>query len=409
MFKLMLGLFKNNIWYLTMTVGMLLSALGTQLTQMAVYWHLGTSHSPALTYGVAFAASIVPGIIASHFGEFLARRFGAFKIMIVSEVAGAIGLLIPWIGLILNSTPIFTVSTFLPAFFGALSLAAISGIMKAGFSDAEYPALGAVDTLMFATTMIAGVGVGALLTALVSMKIFLIIDFATYLVSIFALLVSKHMYRGSVVADGGNARRARLNMDGEQMRALLLIPLLSLVSGAAMALLPAFGTSTSNLDIGSISITGTVAFLVARGLGQLVGPFLLPPELVGKLFSSSRWIGALTFLFVFCYSLVFMGSLGIWLELALVVIAHIGSNIIFVAAQAAVYRSFSEDDISVAMVRSYQLQVLLTGMVAIAASACADKVSITASFFIFSFPSFILFVILLLRIPSKEASFRVEA
>jgi DHA3 family macrolide efflux protein-like MFS transporter len=398
MYKLIFQLFRRKPWYLNFIFGMFISGIGSGLTQTAVYWQLGIMHAPALGFGVAFAASLLPGLVSSHIGAVLTKSIGPFRVLLLAECGGAISLAIPWLGVHFGSTGLFAVSTFLPGFFGGLCVGAASEIMKTNFGDKEYPALAALDAILFTGTVIFANGLGAVIVTFVSIQTFLRFDALTYVVGGIALLVAMRYATpvGTAPSNSPEMETSDWRFSIRQRRAFYAMPLLAVVTTPAMALLPAFGAHSGIVSIGGISVGNTVAFLFARSLGQLIGPFVIRIGAIEGIFGSAPKMLSLVISFVGLYAAAF-SAINVWISLALVVAAHISTNVLFVAIESSLFSAFPQSGFAGLMVRRYQIQVLLMAVMSIVATSATAYLSVIQSYLIFTLPALVIFSTLLWR------------
>jgi hypothetical protein len=100
--------------------------------------------------------------------------------------------------------------------------------------------------------------------------------------------------------------------------------------------------------------------------------------------------------FVGLYAAAF-SAINVWISLALVVAAHISTNVLFVAIESSLFSAFPQSGFAGLMVRRYQIQVLLMAVMSIVATSATAYLSVIQSYLIFTLPALVIFSTLLWR------------
>ena len=289
-----------------------------------------------------------------------------------------------------GSIPLFLIAQTVSAFIIGMTFPAMSKIFKTGLSEKELPVATTLETIIFACNVIFGVGLGLLLLGHVTVIHLLIIDLASYALSVIMLLSAKGKFRNILhYIEQKDAVIRWKEISNTQKRGILLLPLLAFAGAPAMALLP--GLVPTNLT-GHEAQATALALLFSRSLGQLIGPLLLNPERFEKNSNNNSLLLGCLFIFVACYGLIPF-STSSYLALALVFIAHIFSNVVFSLAVYSVLKKFDENHVAAAMAKSYRWQMMITAIVSIGAGYSSDYLGVIYALYAFSGSGFLLIVI----------------
>lgn len=376
-------------WLMLLGISFIISSVGNGITYIVVFSELIRLAAPTTSLALAYVLSTVPGLIGSKVGEYYCRTGNPFSILVVGEFLGMAGLSAPFMAVLSGSIPLFLIAQTVSAFIIGMTFPAMSKIFKTGLSEKELPVATTLETIIFACNVIFGVGLGLLLLGHVTVIHLLIIDLASYALSVIMLLSAKGKFRNIFhYIEQKDAVIRWKEISNTQKRGILLLPLLAFAGAPAMALLP--GLVPTNLT-GHEAQATALALLFSRSLGQLIGPLLLNPERFEKNSNNSLLLGCL-FIFVACYGLIPF-STSSYLALALVFIAHIFSNVVFSLAVYSVLKKFDENHVAAAMAKSYRWQMMITAIVSIGAGYSSDYLGVIYALYAFSGSGFLLIVI----------------
>jgi len=134
-----------------------------------------------------------------------------------------------------------------------------------------------------------------------------------------------------------------------------------------MALMPALARS-----LPAETATGVaLLLLLARGLGQLCGPLLLPADNQKNYASNNTLLLGCLIIFLGCYWLLPFSPVAL-LALGLIFIAHLASNVVYALVTFGLLANFSRQHISSASARTWRWQILTVGGISILAGVLAD-------------------------------------
>jgi DHA3 family macrolide efflux protein-like MFS transporter len=401
MLTLLLRALRTHRWLRLTAGGFVLSSVGSGLTFVIVFGELLRLHAPASSLVIAYVLSTTPGFIGSLCGERLCTKVSPFAILICGEALGLLGLAFPVFGMEYHSILLLQLAECVAAFAAGMTLPAIELVFKRGLSEAELPVASTVETIVFGSNTLIGVGVGVLLYGSVSSLNLLWIDAFSYVVAALLMWGGWKKYQ---TVDGATTEPVALpvvwtELAAPQRYAMVMLPLLALVGAPAMALLPALAPALGQGEATLVALP----LLFARSLGQLCGPFLLPVQRFSAYSKDARMLFLPLCGFLACYLLLPQVGAS-WLALLLVFAAHLLSNIVFALGWYAVTISFSEQQVASAAARSYRWQVGLAALASLAAGLLVDHVSATLTLMVLSGTALVITVLVLLFRQSAYAS-----
>ncbi|MCS4271139.1 MULTISPECIES: hypothetical protein [Raoultella] len=393
MIRILLQTMANKPWLRLLALAFLISSIGNGITWIVVFGELIRLSTPVASLAVAYVLSTVPGLLGSIVGERFCQRLSPFTILILGEGLGLIGLAVPFYAVAIDSIPLLLMAQAIGAFTTGMTFPALSQLFKTGLSEEELPVATTLESLIFASNVLCGIGLGLVLRGYMSATHLLLIDLLSFAAALILLGRAKRRVGAPFVEHVRSLSSLRWQtLTHSQRRAMLLLPLLAAAGAPAMALLP--GLAPGALSSGSPEQTTALALLFTRSLGQLVGPLLLNPARFEKNSSSNGLqIGCLT-IFLLCYGLIPFAP---WpaAALALVFVAHIFSNVVFSLAVYALLRNFERQQVPAAIARSYRRQMAVSAIVSLGAGYCAEAIGAAGSLYLFSGTGFILSVALL--------------
>ncbi|WP_312633714.1 MFS transporter [Pseudescherichia sp.] len=363
---------RQHRWLCLFGVAYIFSSVGNGLTQTLILGQLLRWHAPPSTLTLTYMLATLPGFIGSYLGERLCRRVSPLRLLLLSELAGMVSLLLPAYGLMAHSTPSLLALQSIEALLAGLSWPAMSLLFKRGLSTSELPAATAMETVIFASQVLLGTGIGVLLFDRVSPATLLCADAISFLLSaVFLLLAMRCLGPIDEQPDKQFATQMALRwhaLSCRQKRSLLLLPALAAVGAPAMALLPALAQ-----QIRPDETTGLALPLIfARSLGQLCGPLLLNADRLGEYARSNRYLLGCLLIFLAAYALLPGFSAYRSVALLMIFLAHLASNMVFALGTFSVLNDFTAETVSVASGKAWRWQAvnaaLTTGIAAIVAA-----------------------------------------
>lgn len=345
MFPLFWRALCAHAWLRRLCAALLLSSAGNGLSHIVLYAELLQRQAPPASLALGFVLSSAPGWLGSLLGEHALRRGDCRHVLILGELAGLAGLGLLWHALAQPGTLWLQLGTACTALGGGMALPALAHYGKARLSTAELPAAALLDTLAFSCHVLLGVALGVLLQPRLGSAPLLLLDAASFIGAIGLLLTLPALAAGKRQPPVQPLPRT---LPARQRHALAILPALGAVGAPAMALLPAL--------LPAVHVTSLLPLLLARSLGQLCGPLLVPQHRLGQ-HNRALMLACLAG-FSTCYLAVAWQP---WpaLAWALVFLAHLLSNVVFSLGWHGLLLAFDAQHAAAASARSYRAQVLM--------------------------------------------------
>jgi len=374
----------SHRWLRLLGCAFVLSSLGNGLTQVVVFGQLLRWQASPATLTLAYMLATLPGFLGSIWGEYLCRKTSPLRILILCEILGLLALIFPLYGLVWHNIPALLVVQSAEALFSGMSYPALALLLKRGLSADELPAATAMETLIFASQVLLGTGIGILLFDVLSPLTLLAIDALSFAASAGLLAGSAGVFQiaqPSNNAPSTTAPRLRWqNCSPTQRRAVLLLPALAAVGSPAMALLPAVAQQMRPVDTAELALP----LLFARSLGQLCGPLLLNTDQLRCYAGSNGRLLLCLALFLGGYFL--LPLLGAWpvAGLGLIFGAHLASNVVFALGTFGVLRHFAAEQVATASAMAWRGQVLIAAVATSCAGLLAESIDAASALYCIS-------------------------
>lgn len=385
---------RQHRWLCLFGCAYIFSSVGNGLTQTIILGQLLHWHASPATLTLTYMLATLPGFFGSLLGEQLCRHVPPLRLLLLSELAGLAGLLLPLYGLLAHSIPALLALQSIEAFVAGLSWPAISLVFKRGLSAAELPAATSMETVIFAAQVLLGTGIGVVLFGRASPLILLGIDATSFVLAI-ALLGITSRYLRLPPGDAEEMRRkvrwSRLST--LQQRSLLMLPALAAVGAPAMALLPALIQQIQPDTAAGLALP----LIFARSLGQLCGPLLLKANRLEQYAASNRYLLCCLLAFLAAYFL--LPGLSAWTAAALVMIflAHLASNVVFALGTFSLLHTFPEESVSAASAKAWRWQAMSAALATLTAAFLSEKWGAAQALYSVSFMALTLVMAVLIR------------
>lgn len=367
-----------HAWLRRLCAALLLSSAGNGLSHIVLYAELLHRQAPAATLALGFVLTSAPGWLGSLLGERLLQRTDCRHILMLGEATGLGALALLWHGLTSPDTVWLQSGAACGALGSGMALPALAHYGKARLSTTELPAAALLDTLVFASHVLLGVGLGALLYDRLGSTQLLLLDAVSFAgaIALLTTLPGLHPAAGSPAILPLPAK-----LRGGQRRALAVLPALAAVGAPAMALLPAL------LPPASQQAALVLPLLFARSLGQLCGPLLVRRSLLGK--ANRGVMLACLAGFSGCYLAVAWQP---WPAMALLLVfcAHGLSNVVFSLGWHGLLQAFAPQHTAAASARSYRAQVLVAACSSLLAGWLAGEAGAVTALLVCSLAGWLL-------------------
>ncbi len=364
---------RTHRWLRLLLCAFVLSSLGNGLTQVLVFGQLLRWHASPSTLTLAYLLATLPGFVGSLAGEKLCRRLSPLSLLIITELLGMVALALPLFGLVYHSIPALLMVQSAEALLGGMSWPALALVFKRGLTHDELPAATGMESVIFASQVLLGTGVGVLLFDHVAPLILLSIDALSFLASVALLMLTRAHYRAHDMSNRNSGKPlstiAWPSLTAAQKRSLLILPALAAVGSPAMALLPALAQQIHPDDATGLALP----LLFARSLGQLCGPLLLNGEKLPHYARRNRLLVLCLAVFLGAYGLLPLLSEEKSAALGLIFIAHLASNVVFAVGTFSLLAGFSGDEIPAASAKAWRWQTLTATLMTTIAAWLASE------------------------------------
>lgn len=240
-----LSILQRNRNYRYLFIGQLVSFFGTMITSVALPYQIYHETRSTLMVGLLSLAQLLPLLVTALLGGVLADRHHRRALLLITESLLAIGCLL----LALNSLAIvpylwviFVVSALMSAING-LHRPALDSITQQIVAKNDFAAAGTLLTFKYSIAMIAGPALGGLIIAHFGIVVTFIVDFATFLISLLALLQITEIPAPVKTSDQSTLSALKIGFKYAKSRQELLgtyyVDFVAMIFGMPSALFPA--------------------------------------------------------------------------------------------------------------------------------------------------------------------------
>lgn len=386
MLGVLLKSFSKYLWLRTLLLALICSSIGSGLTFVMVFGELARLDAAPSSFAIAFILSTSPGFIGTIVGKHLLQKLETKYCLMIGEILGAIGLSIPWFGLENNSASVLQCAGIASSLAAGITIPAINHYTKSKLDEEDIGAGALIDTLVFSCHVLFGIGIGAFIYGKICSEAFLLINLASYFIAVavisFLPIINTHPSHNNIVED------LPVKLSSRQVSCLYLLPSLAMVGSPAMSLLPTL--------VGNEAKGDTILYLLfSRGLGQLIGPFLVKEERYKN--QSSSFIIACMVVFILCYLFIPLSPYLI-VSLLFVFIAHVFSNIIYSMGWYNILTNFRSEHVAAASASSYKRQIMIGAVASILSGLLADRMGSSMALLLCSSIGLVLSSIILLHL-----------
>ncbi|WP_426596309.1 MFS transporter [Pectobacterium brasiliense] len=369
----LIGALRSHRWLRLLGFAYILSSLGNGLTQVIIFGQLLHWQASPATLTMMYMLSMLPSFIGSIWGETLCKKTSPLRILIFAEISGLLVLVFPLYGLLHHSVPALLVVQCAEALLSGISYPALTLLFKRGLRHDELPAATAMETIIFASQVLLGTGLGVLLFDLIDPLHLLAIDALSFTASVALLMISGSVFREAErqPVEVSSGRQAPLwhVISPIQKRSIMLLPALAAVGSPAMALLPALAQEIRPEDSTGLALP----LLFARSLGQLCGPLMLDASKLQRYSANNGMLLVCLVVFIGTYFLLPLSVGYPFAGLVLIFSAHMASNIVFALGTFGILRNFPQKDVAKASAMSWRGQILTAAVSTGITSAMAQS------------------------------------
>lgn len=265
-------LYRNRNFGL-LFIGQFVSFIGTMITSVALPYQIYHETHSTLMVGLLGFFQLMPLLLTALIGGVFADRYHRRLLLMITESALSIGcLLLAWNASL--SVPhiwvIFLVASIMSGING-LHRPAIESMTQQLVNKNDYTSVGALVTFKFSLCMIVGPAIGGLIIAHYGVLVTFIVDFASFFISLIALLLMTHVPKPDARKEDESTFRAiasgfKYAISRQELIGTYLVDFIAMIFGMPNALFPAIAASYGGVK--------TLGFLYAApAVGALVISF----------------------------------------------------------------------------------------------------------------------------------------
>ncbi|HEX2548895.1 MAG TPA: MFS transporter [Gammaproteobacteria bacterium] len=254
-FFLDLKILKHNRNFRLLFIGQTISFFGTMITSVAFPYQIYQLTHSTLMVGLLSLVQLIPLLFTALLGGVFADRYHRRKLLLISEFLLALACLV----LVYNAsldTPhvwlLFIIAPIMSAVTG-LHRPALDSIKQQIVAKEDFPAVGALVISISNVAMIAGPAVGGLIIAHFGLVITYLIDFATFLISLIALLLMQGIPKPKWMRDEStfSALKSGLRyaVSRQELMGSYLVDFTAMIFGMPNALFPAIAATQGGPQI----------------------------------------------------------------------------------------------------------------------------------------------------------------
>jgi len=269
-------LFRNRNFGL-LFLGQFVSFIGTMITSVALPYQIYHETHSTLMVGLLGFFQLLPLLFTALVGGVFADRYHRRMLLMITETLLAIGcLLLAWNASLVTAHlwVIFLVSSVMSAING-LHRPAIESMTQQLVDKKDFAQVGALITFKFSLCMIAGPAIGGLIISHYGVMITFFVDFATFFISLIALLLMTHVPRPDRRQEDESTFRSvkkgfKYALSREDLIGTYVVDFIAMVFGMPNALFPAIALSFGGAKtLGLLYSAPAVGALVISAFGGL--------------------------------------------------------------------------------------------------------------------------------------------
>lgn len=264
-----ISIFRRHPNYALLYIGQFVSFFGTMMTGVALPYQIYHATQSTLMVGLLSLAQLIPILFTALLGGVFADRYHRRLLLLIAEAILTVGCLMLAYNAHLAAPKIwaiFVISALMSAFNG-LHRPALDSIVQQIVPKKEFPIVSSLGSLKFSIGMIAGPAVGGILIAHFGLVATFLVDFATFLVSLLALVLMSNIPKPVVVQEESALASlktgVRYAMSRQPLVGSYLVDFVAMVFGMPMALFPAIAE-----QFGGAKVLGLL--YAAPAVGSLV-------------------------------------------------------------------------------------------------------------------------------------------
>jgi len=239
------SLLKRNRNYRLLYCGQFVSFIGSMITSVALPYQIYHETKSTLMVGLLSFSQLLPLLFTALIGGVFADRYHRRRLLLIAESSLAMGCLLlalNAIAVVTHIWAIFVIAVAMSAVTG-LHRPALSSMVQQIVAKEDFPTESRLSTFTYSTCMILGPAIGGLIIAHFGLVTTFIVDFMTFLVSLFALLRISHIPKPPVVEEVSTwfslKQGIQYAISRQELLGTYFVDFVAMIFGMPMALFPA--------------------------------------------------------------------------------------------------------------------------------------------------------------------------
>lgn len=244
-----LSLLKHNRNFRLLYLGQFISFIGTMITSVALPYQIYHETQSTLLVGLIGFFQLLPLLFTALIGGVFADRHHRQKLLLFSETLLAIGCLLLTSNALLGKPHIWIVFLIASLMSGITGLhrPAMDSITQQLVAKEDFPAVGSLATFKFSVCAIAGPALGGLIISHFGLVTTYLVDFATFIVSLTALILMKNITKPLRTHDEATLAALksgfRYAFSRQELVGTYVVDFAAMIFGMPTALFPAIAQS----------------------------------------------------------------------------------------------------------------------------------------------------------------------
>jgi MFS family permease len=244
-----LSIFRRNHNYAWLFTGQFVSFLGSMITSVALPYQIYTETQSILMVGLLSLVQLIPLLFTALLGGVFADRYHRRMLLLIAETSMGLGSVVLAINAGFTGPHIwliFIVAGFMSAFNG-LHRPSLESIVQQIVPRKDFPAVSALSSFKYSVGMIVGPAIGGLLVAHTGLFVTYLIDAASFIISLVALLMMSHIPKPEVETDepilASLTQGLRYAVSRQELVGTYVVDFVAMIFGMPNALFPAIAQS----------------------------------------------------------------------------------------------------------------------------------------------------------------------
>lgn len=240
-----LSIFRRNSNFAFLFTGQFVSFFGTMITSVALPYQIYHQTGSILMVGLLSLIQLLPLLFTALLGGVFADRYHRRLLLLFAEVVLCLGSLILAYNAHMAAPAIWLIflTAGLMSAFNGLHRPALDSIVQQIVAREDLPAVSAIGSFKMSACMIAGPAVGGLLVANFGLVTTFLVDAATFIISLGALLMMSHIPKPEVMKDEPILASLKTGIvyafSREELVGTYLVDFVAMIFGMPNALFPA--------------------------------------------------------------------------------------------------------------------------------------------------------------------------